>query len=641
MKYNDYCKELIGSTRPISNTLLGQAWTRKCCDLSDAGRCARARKYLRTNNIKDFEVIGSSIYGFVDSGTEDKTGYAVEIKFEKVKEQDMYKALFDRIIDVNDLRFGMLSGLIKNDIISNKLKLFPTRKEIEASCTCLDFKSYGHFYYCKHIMAMIFLLGRIFDYEPELLFDLRGIDYKKIIEDNKKMYDIEKNNKANNNYTIKELMEIDKKEDNESNKNSNLYSYQFSSQEEAQKHERISKDLNNIFGLKFNNIDVDKDELLKFKEKVIEFSEKDQTVLSFANRNDGKIMGVRIKYNVYYNSITRCVVQYTINRHIIKVFKSIKEASRNSGVNIKSIRDCCNGIQKTAGGYVWRLVCMLNNNSNLNLYTDEQVEEVKRLESIKEIRNQEEKKTEKIDTSFKMTDIKKEDEILSTKYNYLDVVDDYDSFKYKYNDNDLMINIKKFIDEHITPGVSYNKVYQLFKKDFNMFNIDTIKDVKLAIDEYIGKEYIKNDNYISKFKSIDEIVSFIKLYIKENEVAENEVYDLFYYIDEKIVNAALGLGFINGKIKTTTKNVHNELSLDDIEKKILVLLYYGFNKTIIVNFFGIDINIYMNKKKNLMEFFKVSNEEQLQEKIEQYIENDQEMKLFAEKFKKEHSLFAG
>ena len=38
----------------------------------------------------------------------------------------------------------------------------------------------------------------------------------------------------------------------------------------------------------------------------------------------------------------------------INVFESLTEAIKATGINSKSIRDCCNGVQKHAGGFVWK-----------------------------------------------------------------------------------------------------------------------------------------------------------------------------------------------------------------------------------------------------------------------------------------------
>lgn len=39
---------------------------------------------------------------------------------------------------------------------------------------------------------------------------------------------------------------------------------------------------------------------------------------------------------------------------IIKIFKSISQANRETGIQISNISYCCSGIRKTAGGYNWK-----------------------------------------------------------------------------------------------------------------------------------------------------------------------------------------------------------------------------------------------------------------------------------------------
>lgn len=50
----------------------------------------------------------------------------------------------------------------------------------------------------------------------------------------------------------------------------------------------------------------------------------------------------------------RAILQLTDDMTVIRRYESIAEAVRESGVNSKSIRDAANGVQKRAGGFVWR-----------------------------------------------------------------------------------------------------------------------------------------------------------------------------------------------------------------------------------------------------------------------------------------------
>ena len=49
-----------------------------------------------------------------------------------------------------------------------------------------------------------------------------------------------------------------------------------------------------------------------------------------------------------------CCLQLDESMEVIKRYDSIADAVRETGINSKSIRDAANGVQKRAGGYIWR-----------------------------------------------------------------------------------------------------------------------------------------------------------------------------------------------------------------------------------------------------------------------------------------------
>lgn len=64
------------------------------------------------------------------------------------------------------------------------------------------------------------------------------------------------------------------------------------------------------------------------------------------------------KYNVNYGTRTEQtstpVYQYTKDSVFVKEYPSIREASRQTGINRCNIASCCRGYKyKSAGGYVW------------------------------------------------------------------------------------------------------------------------------------------------------------------------------------------------------------------------------------------------------------------------------------------------
>ena len=56
--------------------------------------------------------------------------------------------------------------------------------------------------------------------------------------------------------------------------------------------------------------------------------------------------------NIYRTGYRRKVAQYDKDNNLIKIYSSISEATRETGIN--HICHCCSGQGKTAGGYIWR-----------------------------------------------------------------------------------------------------------------------------------------------------------------------------------------------------------------------------------------------------------------------------------------------
>ena len=59
------------------------------------------------------------------------------------------------------------------------------------------------------------------------------------------------------------------------------------------------------------------------------------------------------QYNVDY-SLSKKVCQYDTNGNLLRIWKSIIEASRNLQIPDTNIGKCCKGEYKQSGGYVWK-----------------------------------------------------------------------------------------------------------------------------------------------------------------------------------------------------------------------------------------------------------------------------------------------
>lgn len=72
-----------------------------------------------------------------------------------------------------------------------------------------------------------------------------------------------------------------------------------------------------------------------------------------------------IKAAVEANSKSVC--QFNLDMELIQIYKSITQASKNTGVNYTSISQCCKYKTKTAGGFIWLYESELNRLSELKL----------------------------------------------------------------------------------------------------------------------------------------------------------------------------------------------------------------------------------------------------------------------------------
>lgn len=69
---------------------------------------------------------------------------------------------------------------------------------------------------------------------------------------------------------------------------------------------------------------------------------------------DNNLKGNYDRRNGVNNKVNKAVNKYDINNNLIKEYHSIREASRDSGVNRQGINFCCNGKYSQAGGYIWK-----------------------------------------------------------------------------------------------------------------------------------------------------------------------------------------------------------------------------------------------------------------------------------------------
>ena len=157
--------------RKIAATFRGEAWCQNLEAYSDyANRLPRGRTYVRNGSVIDMQIEAGRVCALV-SGSDI---YEVEIKIAplaKGKWVDIKGRCAGQIDSLVELLQGAISKGVMEIVTRKDEGLFPCPREITLSCSCPDWATM-----CKHVAATLYGVGARLDYQPELLFTLRGVD---------------------------------------------------------------------------------------------------------------------------------------------------------------------------------------------------------------------------------------------------------------------------------------------------------------------------------------------------------------------------------------------------------------------------------------------------------------------------------
>lgn len=163
--------------RKITSTFWGQAWCTNLERYSDfKNRLPRGRTYVCNGSVVDLKIEKGEINALV-MGSE---LYKVQIDITTLPLptwQSLKQQCAGKIGTLVELLQGKLSNAVLERVTDRNQGLFPKSKEIRMHCDCPDYAGL-----CKHVAAAMYGIGNRLDSEPELLFVLRGVDHRELIE---------------------------------------------------------------------------------------------------------------------------------------------------------------------------------------------------------------------------------------------------------------------------------------------------------------------------------------------------------------------------------------------------------------------------------------------------------------------------
>ncbi len=166
--------------KSICSSWWGQVWAAYFEEhyVNCGGRWTRGKKYIRYGAVLDLKIEEGQAKAVVMGQTIGRN-YEVTLDFEPLDEerkQTIIRLFKSYPAHLNQLLHGTFPPVFLN-VIQSALGLFPLPNEIHINCTCPD-----HNPVCKHVIAVMYGIGILFDRDPLIFLKLRGINLNDFIQ---------------------------------------------------------------------------------------------------------------------------------------------------------------------------------------------------------------------------------------------------------------------------------------------------------------------------------------------------------------------------------------------------------------------------------------------------------------------------
>lgn len=162
----------------IATSFWGRAWCDHLENFSDYdNRLPRGRTYVRNGSVLHLSIEKGKITALVQGS--ELYEQVIHIKpLAAAKWKRIQERCQGGIGSLIELLQGKVSDEIMAAVTDPSDGLFPTPKEIGTHCSCPDWAEL-----CKHLAAILYGVGAKLDRQPELLFKLRGVDHRELIDE--------------------------------------------------------------------------------------------------------------------------------------------------------------------------------------------------------------------------------------------------------------------------------------------------------------------------------------------------------------------------------------------------------------------------------------------------------------------------
>ncbi len=166
--------------KAFGRTWWGNAWVKAMERIDyNTNRLPRGRKYANNGSVKSIEIKDGHVFAAVQ-GSRPKP-YSIKIKLNGFNDREIQQirdTIGSNPAIASELGIGKLPESLLTILESEKIHVLPQNwKDIHADCSCPDWANP-----CKHLAAVYYIIANEIDKDPFLIFNLRGISTKTLVE---------------------------------------------------------------------------------------------------------------------------------------------------------------------------------------------------------------------------------------------------------------------------------------------------------------------------------------------------------------------------------------------------------------------------------------------------------------------------